>query len=157
MGWLKVKGEEEGQIPSLWQGVLNLVLNLRNQEDENDYLRHDRKQAFNGNIYIFFIFIKLVIFIKFHSLHFLAVYFYFRTLVLDIDFQSQTQVIIKYSRETVHFNQKQVDKTVLEGNYPFNSPLLYLDGISFWTSQAEIISGLSPSYVCTKEEKLIKI
>lgn len=82
-------------------------------------------------IYIFFIFIKLVIFIRFHLLHFLTVYFYSRTLVSGIDFQSQTQIIVMYRRETVHFNQKQVDKTVLEGNYPFNCHLLYLDGISF--------------------------
>lgn len=136
VGRLKVKGEEEGQIPSLWHGVLSLGDNKKVKVT----LRHDRKQAFNGNIY-FFVFIKLVIFIQVYSLHFLAVYFYFRTLVSGIDFQSQTRSLECTAGKRVHFNQKQADKTVLEGNYPFKCHLLYLDSISFWTSQAEIINS----------------
>lgn len=64
-----------------------------------------------------------------HSLRFFAVYFSFRALVSDLEFWSQNLRHGRYSRETAHFNLKQVGQTALEDNYPFNCHLLYPDSI----------------------------
>ena len=66
-------------------------------------------KLFNGNIYFFNSHIYQILLIAFPGYE-----FYLRTLVLDIEFHSQTWAPEMDSRETVHFNQQQVDKTVVE-------------------------------------------
>lgn len=85
----------------------------------------------NGNIY-FLILIKSMIFLKLQSLHFLCCLFLFRGLGIrpgiSVSGAGSLYLLVKtIGRKTVPFSQKQVGKTVLEGNYPFNCHLLYSD------------------------------
>lgn len=96
---------------------------IRNQASKRESLRHDRKQALSWE-HIFLQSPKVDVIYQTPVSAFSLLFTFISGLWYETwNFSVRSWVTVMYSRKMKPFSQKQVGKTLLEGNYPFNCHL----------------------------------